>query len=142
MSGERGGYTAVVIELPDGDGVVVMRKVQVAEGDSLAFLQRITGGYIEHLYSQDGKIDFWMNEEGKLAGLPVNAVASELLYQLHPAFRGHDFLVGNVVLTSNTPSGDTASIPAGFWEQLQAMEWSRMADVVFHEMKAETSDRS
>jgi hypothetical protein len=116
------GYTAAVIELPDENGAVTIRKIEVAGANSLTFLQQTVGGYIEHLFSEDRTVDFWMNEEGKLERLPVNNVATDLLWLLHPAFVGRDVLVGPVVLTGNN-GPETASIKPGLWEWLTALKW-------------------
>jgi hypothetical protein len=120
-----GGYTAIVIELPDDDGVVQIKRV-TAKGDD--FLGQAVGGWIEHLATEDGKTDFWVNEEGKIHGLPVNFVATDVLRALYPwrpeqvwpGGPGEPFMVGNVVLTGNR-GPETASVPDGVWERLQAM---------------------
>jgi Domain of unknown function (DUF3846) len=113
-------YTAIVIEIPDDDDVVHIRRRRAPEGDgaSLRFMQGIVGGYIEHLGMPDGKLDVWLNEEGKLEGLPINDVATNLLWQWDPRFRGQDVLVGNVVLTGNK-GPETWDVPEGVWENLQ-----------------------
>jgi hypothetical protein len=116
------GYTAAVIELPDENGAVTIRKVDVSGDNSLTFLQQTVGGYIEHLYSDDRQVDFWLNEEGKLERLPINNVATDLLWALNPAFVGRDVLVGPVVLTGNN-GPETASIKPEVWEWLKALEW-------------------
>ena len=118
-------YTAIVIALPDDDGVVEIRKV-TADGDN--FLGKAVEGWIEHLATEDGTIDFWMNEEGKLHGLPVNYVASDIFRkyypvtpeQVWPGGPGEPFHVGNVVITGNKGPA-TASVREGLWEELQAM---------------------
>ena len=120
------GYTAVVIHLPNNDGVVEIERITVPDGDfaGLGFLQKMVGGYIEHVASADGSLDFWLNEEGKLPpnNLPVNNVATDLLWLVNSAFRGVDVLVGNVVLTGHNRE-ETASIPDGWWELLQQQKW-------------------
>jgi hypothetical protein len=119
-----GGYTAVVIHLPDDDGQVTIRKVEVPAGDQagLRFLQDTVKGYIEAVDSADHSVTFWVNEEGKLEQLPVNDAATDLLWAMNPAFVGQDVLVGDVALTSHK-GPETASIPDGFWEQLQSLNW-------------------
>ena len=62
--------------------------------DSLKPLQAAVGGYIECV-SFDG-FDLWLNEEGKMIGLPVNAIATEMF---HETFGPYDILVGDIVLT-------------------------------------------
>jgi hypothetical protein len=118
-------YIAIVIALPDDQGVVkVSRRRAQEDADSLGFLQGIVGGYLEHLSSPDGRLDFWFHEEGKMEHLrlPINNVATDLLWLVHPAFRGQDVLVGNVVLTGHK-GPETADAPEGLWERLAAMNW-------------------
>lgn len=131
-------YTAIVIELPDDEGIVTITRKRAPAGDgaSLKFLQGAVGGYIEHLCTPydgpantwPGKLDFWMNEEGKLVGLPINNVATDFLWSVWPAFRGEDVLCGNVVLTGNK-APENADVPNGVWERLKAMPW--LVTVVF-----------
>ena len=123
-------YTAIVIH-PSEDGVIRVERVTSEAGDD-HFLSKKVGGYIEHLSTPGGKVDFWMNENGKLDRMPVNALATDVLYMLHPAFRGHDILVGPVVLTGNNGE-DTASIPEGLWEHLKSFSWA--AKVEFTEVE-------
>jgi hypothetical protein len=137
-----GGYTAIVINLPDDDGLVRIEKRTCPPGDmaSLNFLQGVVGGYIEHLATSDGATDFWMNEEGKLDGLPVNDVATDVLRLLYPWSReqvwpggpGEPYLVGNVVLTGNNRA-ETASVPDGTWELLRGFRWVRQYHIQFVE---------
>lgn len=117
-------FEAVVIGLPE-DGKVTVRKVKV-DGDSARWLNQQVGGYFEHLYSEDRKTDFWMNEEGKMIGLPVNVVGTEVLYDLHPAFRGQDILSGVVVLTGNR-GPNTANVPADTWRRVKEIEYRAAA---------------
>lgn len=77
-------------------------------------LQQRVGGWIEAVTSSDGQVTLWVNEEGKLEGLPVNELATELWYLLSPEFAGHDVLCGPVVVTGGCDDrGDTLSIPSG-----------------------------
>jgi hypothetical protein len=115
-------YTAVVIELPDEKGLAVFRKVDVSGGDSLSFLQKQVGGYIERVSSADGTVDLWVDEEGKLKSYPINNCATDLLWLLNPIFQGQDVLCGNVVLTGHK-GPETASLPDGLWDLLKQMTW-------------------
>lgn len=114
-------FTAVVIEQPTADLRVVVRKVKV-DGDSTKWLNQQVGGYFEHIYSEDRKTDFWVHDEGKLIGLPVNVVATEVLYDLHPVFRGQDVLVGTVVLTGNR-GPNTGNVPVATWAGMRKMQF-------------------
>lgn len=55
-----------------GDPITVFDKDQ-----TLPTLQRIVGGYIEHVPLPDGR-SMWVNEEGLMRGLPYNPQASEM----------------------------------------------------------------
>lgn len=78
---------------------------------TLAFLQESVGGYIEAVgvavpvgeltESMSKRFTMWVNEEGLIYGLPVNAIASEI---------ANTFIVGNVVITSQTVDGDTVGL--------------------------------
>ena len=104
----------------DVDGVVTPM-----DDLGLKSLQSAVGGYIEAVESQSGKTTFWVNEEGKLMGLPVNLVGTELLYELHPAFRGYDILVGTVVVTGGADShGNTLPITKEALERIKDLEIS------------------
>lgn len=83
-------------------------------------LQELVGGYIEAVTSDTGDTTFWLNEEGKLIGLPLNAAATALLWELNDAFAGRDFLMGPVVITGGVDDeGATLGIGA---EGISAVE--------------------
>ena len=125
------GYIAVVIELPNEDRVVRFRRVRCPAGDgaSLKFLQKVVGGYIEHIGTPDGQYDYWVNEEGKLQGLRINNCATDLLGTMWPDWRGWDVLCGNVVITGNK-GPETVDAPEGLWEMLQRAEWLNRVEFV------------
>lgn len=61
---------------------------------ALAQMQEAVGGYIECV-SLEG-FDMWVNEEGKLMGLPVNEVGTAMW---ETAYGPTDVIVGNVLFT-------------------------------------------
>jgi hypothetical protein len=74
-------------------------------------LQDAVGGFIEAVYSNTGDTTLWINEEGKLHNMSVNWVATALWWNLDPAARGADILVGPVVVTGGIDEeGYTRSI--------------------------------
>jgi hypothetical protein len=78
----------------------------------LQALQDILGGYIEATYSADATLTFWINEEGKLHGLPVNRFATAVWWLFNPAAINQDVLVGPVLITGGPDhNGDTLPIP-------------------------------
>ena len=67
---------------------------RVEEKPTLEELQKLVGGYIEILYSPDGK-QIVINEEGKMQGLPINYEATKIwLGTKH----WHDVIVGDAVV--------------------------------------------
>jgi len=96
--------TALVIPASD------ILPVEVRELDgSLKSLQEIVGGYIQMIDTEH--VQFVLNEEGKLYGMPVNDRANAYLYSIAPEWAGHDFMVGPVILLGNRGSSPT-SVPA------------------------------
>jgi hypothetical protein len=118
-----GGYTAIVIDVPSDEGIVTITRKRAPAGDgaSLKFMQDAVGGYIEHLVAPSRPdLDWWMNDEGKLMGLPVNELATDLLTGLWPEWGRQDILVGPIVLTGSKPP-ETASVPDDVWDKLRSM---------------------
>jgi len=75
-------------------------------------LQQRVGGWIEAVASDDGEVTLWVNEEGKLMGLPVNALATQLWYLVSPSVAHMDVLCGPVVVSGGADSdGETLPIP-------------------------------
>jgi hypothetical protein len=60
----------------------------------LSIMQEAVGGYIECV-SFDG-FEMWLNEEGKLIGLPINEVATAI-WESH--YGATDVIMGNVLFT-------------------------------------------
>ena len=73
--------------------------VQQAKGKyfSLEELQKIVGGYIEIIYLGQTGLVMVMNEEGKLDGLPINELASEIAQGY---IQRYDKIVGDVLVCS------------------------------------------
>lgn len=68
----------------------------------LSELQAIVGGYIEILRAPDGRWLF-LNERGKLEGLPLNEVATQLMAG---RLAWDDYIVGDVVLCTGLEAGE------------------------------------
>jgi Domain of unknown function (DUF3846) len=77
--------------------------------DHLTALQRLVGGHIEGV-SRDGW-HAYINDEGKLLDLPVNLLATILLFPDHS-----DLICGAAVLLGDGPAGDEADAPAAVVE--------------------------
>jgi hypothetical protein len=71
---------------------------------TLEEMQRMVGGHIEALRLGDGTI-LWLNEEGKLYGLPFNPIANELAH-LGSDIALDDYVVGNAILATAEESGE------------------------------------
>lgn len=75
---------------------------------SLEDLQRVVGGWVQAVDLTD-TITLWMNEEGKLDGLPFNHNAT-LVWE-HFFGKGTDVIVGDVFFTGGTDEdGDSKDI--------------------------------
>ena len=85
---------------------------EISRDDELTRLQGFVGGWIEAVMSEDERLTFYVNEEGKLTGLPMNALATMLWYKSKPAVVGLDVLCGPVVLVGGVDQhGNTKSLP-------------------------------
>lgn len=85
---------------------------------SLADMQELVGGYIECLSISD-RVDMWLNEEGKLIGLPLNMLIShkgELV----------DTIQGDVFFAAHDGDGETVSLT----EEDENVVWSMCEHMV------------
>ena len=74
---------------------------------SYATLSRAVGGMIEAVTLPSG-LTLWVNEEGKLDGLPVNEYATRLFVS---AFGAVDVIVGNAIITGGADDeGETLGL--------------------------------
>jgi hypothetical protein len=61
---------------------------------------------------EEGQAVMWLNEEGKLNGLPVNNLATALTR--HIGLAPNDLIVGNVIITGGVDDeGDTLPLASG-----------------------------
>jgi hypothetical protein len=74
------------------DGTIIEQNPEVGQKFSLKELQKFVGGYIE-MFPLQNEWKLYCNENGKLASLPPNFVATELF--------GYP-LVGNVIFVKKT----------------------------------------
>lgn len=72
---------------------------------TLAELQSMVGGYIEPVRLEGDRI-MWVNEEGKLQGLPLNAVATNIAGMFNMGTATLDHIVGDVLLATRAESGE------------------------------------
>jgi len=79
--------------------------------DGYKDIQTVVGGTFDVVVSLSGETCFWVNDEGKLNGMKPNYVATKLLWQLNPAFKGQDYLAGPVLITGGADDeGETLSV--------------------------------
>ncbi|MEO7016014.1 MAG: DUF3846 domain-containing protein [Leifsonia sp.] len=84
-----------------------------AGGESLKALQALVDGYVEVVNSSDDTVSFWINEEGKLRGLPINTLATAFWWAVCPEAVNVDTLRGNVVILGGTDKhGGTLPVSA------------------------------
>ena len=77
-------------------------------GDSYELIKDAVEGWIECVHLSSLGVDLWCNEEGKLAGLPQNDIATLLF---HKEFGAHDSIRGNVIFTGGADDeGDTIGL--------------------------------
>jgi len=106
-----GSFEAIVVD-PDGS----WRQVTVDRAHALRTLQHAVGGNIEAVYGTvcgtDTDVTLFVNDEGRLEGLPFNAAATGLWWQFNPFVRGREVLCGTVVVTGGCgDDGETLSVP-------------------------------
>lgn len=76
---------------------------------SLSDMQAAVGGYIELALTSLPGVIAYINEEGKLQGLPLNVAATALL-----KYPNDDFVVGNMlILGAPDKNGDDTDVPEG-----------------------------
>lgn len=85
----------------------------VDEKMTMYYLQRVVGGYIEAARSRSTALGctMYVNEEGKLSGLPINITATWFAHALE-MISEHDMIVGDAVLLGEADAkGDDTACP-------------------------------
>jgi hypothetical protein len=81
--------------------------VEFEKGESYDVLSKAVGGYIECVRLADN-LDMWVNEEGKLVGLPVNEYGTLFYQEIHGAT---DIICGDVIFTGGADDeGETLGL--------------------------------
>lgn len=97
-----------LVVMPDGTA-----QVRDIEPDSNS-LNEIVGGWLEAIYPANSRFGDWhayVDEEGKLKGLPVNQSATMLAYAA--GWAGRDVLVGPVVFLGSAGEGEDEGAEEG-----------------------------
>lgn len=84
---------AVVITW-DGD----VQRVEYDKKNELSFLQDTVDGYIEMVTLAGTQLTMYVNEEGKMEGLPANAKATAIFRE---KFKTPDYIAGDAVFTGS-----------------------------------------
>ena len=81
-------------------GPATLADLPAGETEAFAWIRAQVDGYVEqHTITQPvtgERITIWMNEDGRMRGLPVNPLATSLWLDAYPAA---DPLVGTIVVT-------------------------------------------
>ncbi len=86
-----------------------LSEMDLDRADALRDLQRAVDGWVQAIDFRDD-LTIWVNEEGKLNNLPINAEATKIWAHF---FGNTDFIVGNAVFTGGTDeNGETMGISA------------------------------
>ena len=81
--------------------------VEFEKGKSYDVLSKAVGGYIELVRLADN-LDMWVNEEGKLMGLPVNEYGTVFWTNLYGAT---DVICGDIIFTGGSDEeGETLGL--------------------------------
>lgn len=99
----------------------------------LTTLQTLVDGAIEAVYGYRGsdgtlsdqpRITFYLNDEGKLRGLLPNSLATALWWYYNPSAVHTDVLVGPVVVTGYDSSGHDIDVPEDVIDTFIALAYS------------------
>jgi hypothetical protein len=94
------------------------------EGTFLELAYATVGGWIQPVRLETKGIDLYLNEEGKLDGLPQNPIATALWSEDYGLT---DYIVGNVIITGGVNSeGETVGLTDGQLETL--MDYTRQIE--------------
>ena len=99
------------IKIP-ADEHQALERVQFERGDLPAMYELIDCRMFDALDIEELKCTLWLDDEGKLVGKPVNSRATTLLWAFSKPWVGHDFLVGNILVTGlPNKAGNTRGVP-------------------------------
>lgn len=99
------------------DGTVEARELSGDMTADFNLIQGVVNGYVERAPIANYTQLMWVNEEGKIQGLPHNPKAQRLWDTAWG--EGSDYIVGNVVITGDdTEEGETGKLPEGEAQRL------------------------
>jgi hypothetical protein len=99
------------------DGTI--EELDLSGENSLQTLQTAVGGWVQAI-DLDDELTMWLNEEGKLVGLPHNPYAQ---FAWDKRFGAHtDYMVGDAVFTGGTgDEGETLGLDQDTADQIRMM---------------------
>lgn len=93
--------------------------IETIDNTGLEALQSAVGGWVQAI-DLASDLTIWVNEEGKLIGLPHNPTAQKLWDKTF--WVGSDFIVGDVVLTGGTgEEGETLALATDTAERVREL---------------------
>lgn len=99
------------------DGTMKVEKLTGDPSVDWKLFQETVGGYFERVPLANYTQLMWVNEEGKIIGLPHNPLAQKL-WDMEWG-EGTDVVVGNVIITGeDTEEGETSPLPRGELETI------------------------
>lgn len=100
---------------------------QIVLDGSLEQLQRLVGGYIEavpipHFVKDAARATAYINEDGKVTGLPANMRATDFMVPGVNLYPG-DYIAGPMILLGFDPeTGEHAELPLGVAQRAKLIE--------------------
>lgn len=92
--------------------VVEEERISRVEVDHFTDYQKVIGGYFQVIELANPSASLYMDEEGKMKGLPLNHRATLLMWLHNPAFRQRDYVCGPALLLGQPDRGGvTQSVP-------------------------------
>jgi hypothetical protein len=87
-------------------------ELRTLDREDLASYQALVGGYIEAVNLEGPAASMYINEEGKLYGLPVNMRATHIEWAHNALLREEDIVMGDAfILGPVDQNGDDTSVP-------------------------------
>jgi hypothetical protein len=106
----------VIVIPPLQTEAISQRQINRADLDTY---QTLVEGHLEPLRLDRPPANMYLDEEGKLIGLPLNLRATQLAWAHNELFRGRDLIVGPAFLTGPvTPQGYDTTVPRQYVDEL------------------------
>jgi hypothetical protein len=139
--------TRALVVHPHGTARLVDVEPVPGTGSLLPWLQQLVGGYIEGVSPGAAAPDrepawhAYVNEEGKILGLPINEQATGIAAVFGWPGLPHDVLNGTVVFLGDGPDGGEGDVPDYLVDAARAARLLPFAVRVFHNTARDANDR-